>query len=130
MNQSDPDADPVGSAAEEAAKLFGVFADWAKERGPEMGASLGAMASHAAHNVSDHIDTGAAECTWCPVCRAVHLVRQASPEVREQFASSLTSLVTASMSLITQAQRSSPPPQRSADVQNIDLSSDSDWTTP
>ena len=36
----------------------------------------------AARDANEHIATGGAECTYCPICRTVHVVRQASPEVR------------------------------------------------
>ena len=38
-----------------------------------------AVASAALHDVDEHLATGAPECRYCPVCRAVHVVRDAAP---------------------------------------------------
>ncbi|CAN5131047.1 MAG: hypothetical protein ACSLEW_02055 [Nocardioides sp.] len=134
MNQSghgDSGHDPVGSAAEEAAKLFGALADWAKERGPELGAGLSGMAQHAASGFAttfnEHIDTGAPECDWCPICRTVHVVRQASPEVRDHLVTAATSLLHATLALIGSSNSAADPSRRQARVQNIDLSDTEDW---
>ncbi len=61
-----PQDEPVGSVGDEAAKLLGALADWAGDH---------------ARDVDEHLATGDAECLYCPVCRTVHAVRQASPEV-------------------------------------------------
>ena len=68
------DADePVGSAAEEAAKLLGAVSDWAREHGGSLGAGVGGLATQmaaAVHEVDEHVATGAPECRWCPVITA------------------------------------------------------------
>ena len=66
-----PQDDPVGSVGDEAAKLLGALADWASDQ---------------AREVNEHIATGGAECLYCPFCRTVHAVREASPEVKAQLA--------------------------------------------
>ena len=76
----------VGSVADEAAKLFGALSDWARDHGSDLGQGLSGLAAQAAtsaREVNDHVATGGAECTYCPICRTVHLVRQTSPEVRD-----------------------------------------------
>lgn len=93
----------VGSVGEEAAKLFGVLADWA-------------------HDVSDHVDTGAAECTYCPICRTVHVIRQASPEVRDHLAAAATSLMQAAAGVLAATARAGSDP--STGVEHIDLDAD------
>ena len=84
----DLDAPPrttVGSVGDEAAKLLGALADWARRatapcgRTPRWSRPLVA-------EVNDHIATGDAECTYCPICRTVHAVREASPEVQAHLA--------------------------------------------
>lgn len=134
MNQpgsGDSAHDPVGSAAEEAAKLLGALADWAKERGPELGVGLSGLAQHAASGFAstfgEHVDTGAPECDWCPICRTVHVVRQASPEVRDHLVSAATSLLHATMTLLGSTDPANDPTKRQAQVQNIDLSGNDDW---
>ena len=37
--------DEIGSVADEAAKLFGAFSDWARDHGPDLGQGLSGLAS-------------------------------------------------------------------------------------
>ena len=97
----------VGSVGEEAAKLFGALADWASD-------------------VSDHVDTGSPECTYCPICRTVHVIRQASPEVRDHLAVAATSLMHAAAGVLAATARAGSDP--STGVEHIDLDADSgEW---
>jgi hypothetical protein len=113
----------VGSVGEEAAKLLGALSDWARDQGSDMGQGLGGLASHAAaslHDVNEHLATGSAECTYCPVCRAVHAVRQTSPEVRAHLTQAASSFLHAAAGLMATL-----PPQdpsgRTPGVEKIDL---------
>ena len=85
------EAHEVGPLAEEAAKLLGALSGWAREHAAEASDGLSGLAAHpaasAAHGVDEHLATGAAECTVCPLCRTVHAVRQLSPEVTTHLAS-------------------------------------------
>ena len=95
--------DPVGSVAEEAAQLFAALAGMARERGGEYaGAAAGAAgaASEALHNLNDHIATGSAECTYCPVCQVIHAVRSTSPEVKAHLVTAAHSLVQAASGVL------------------------------
>ncbi|UDY22519.1 DUF5304 family protein [Nocardioides sp. Kera G14] len=99
--------DPIGSAAEEAAKLLGALSGWAKDHGT---------------GVSEHLATGAAECTYCPICRTVHVVREISPEVREHLATAAASLMQAFAGLVTAAaSHATPPSTRGPGVEKINL---------
>ena len=109
---TDPD---VGSVGEEAAKLFGALADWARDHTPDtaaqpdLGAALGGVASHAARaftEVNEHLATGSAECRYCPVCRTVHAIRQTSPEVRAHLTQAASSFLQAAAGLLATL----PPP--------------------
>ncbi|WP_166391710.1 hypothetical protein [Nocardioides ochotonae] len=124
-------AHDVGSVAEEAAKLFGALAGLAREHAPDLGAGLSGLADHAEQvadqNPADEhrCDEHRAECTWCPVCRTVHLVRQTSPEVRAHLASAVTSLARAAAGLLATAvpdEARAPHPG----VDHIDLDEDPD----
>ena len=95
-----PQDEPVGSVGDEAAKLLGALADWA---GDHFGDK--------AREVNDHIATGDAECLYCPICRTVHAVREASPEVKAQLAQAASTFLQAA------------EPQSSR-VQHIDLDAD------
>ena len=56
---------------------------------------LAAQAAASAHDLNEHLATGSAECTVCPVCRTVHAVRQLSPEVKAHLTTAVTSLAQA-----------------------------------
>ena len=98
-----PQDEPVGSLGDEAAKLFGVLAGWASDH---------------ARDLSEHVATGDAECLYCPICRTMHAVRGASPEVRDQLATAASSFLQAAAGLLAAAQTGGEPTSR---VQHIDL---------
>ncbi len=124
-----PDGEQVGSVSEEAVKLLHALQDWAKESGSEYaGATATAAegAASAAHRLNEHIATGGAECTYCPVCRVIAAVRDTSPEVKEHLATAATSLMQAAAGLL--ATRVPDPARRpETSVQKIDLSDDDEW---
>ena len=123
----------VGSVGEEAAKLFGALSDWARDHGPDLGHGLSGLASQAAasaRDVNEHIATGDAECTYCPICRTVHVVRTASPEVRAHLAVAAASLMQAAAGVLAAASSdTSRDHGRGRDVEHIDLdgATDDDW---
>ena len=126
----------VGSVSEEAVKLFGALSGWARDQGADPGADLPGglghglsgladQAARAAREVDEHLATGDAECTWCPICRTVHAVRRTSPEVRAHLAAAASSLLQAAAGLLA----TSVPPEARADgrghgVERIDLDTD------
>ena len=123
--------EPVGSVSEEAAKLLGAFSEWAREQapgaGPGLGEGLAGLVEHAAaaaHDVDEHLATGSRECTYCPICRAVHVVRQTSPEVRAHLVSAASSLVQAAAGVLATAVPPQPPGGRGSQVERIDLDHD------
>ncbi|WP_341928364.1 hypothetical protein [Nocardioides psychrotolerans] len=122
--------EPVGSVGEEAAKLLGAFSDWAKDHGADMGAGLGGLAGAAAaslQDVNEHLATGSAECTYCPLCRTVHAVRQTSPEVRAHLATAAAALMQAAAGLMATPV---PPEARGRGVEQIDLDDTEDPNDP
>lgn len=130
MSDERDEADQVGGVGEEAVKLFGALAEWARDHGSDLGPQLGhgltglaAHAADAAREVDGHVATGAAECSWCPVCRTVHAVRQTSPEVRDHLASAAASLMQAAAGVLVAASRGSAS-ARSSGVERIDLDGD------
>lgn len=124
-------SDEVGSVGDEAAKLIGALSEWARDSsglgaglGSGLGQSLSGLADHAAATVSElnaHIATGSAECTYCPICRTVHVVRQTSPEVKAHLAGAASSFLQAMVGLLATL----PPPnagqEPGAGVERIDL---------
>ena len=114
------DAHEVGSLGDEAAKLLGALSGWAREHANEAGEGLSGFAAHAAasaHDLNEHLATGAPECTVCPVCRTVHAVRQLSPEVKAHLATAMTSLAHAAAALLSTPGADAPD----AGVEHIDL---------
>jgi len=103
-----PHDEPVGSVGDEAAKLLGALAGWAGDH---------------AREVNEHLATGDAECLYCPICRTVHAVRQASPEVRTQLAEAASTFLQAAAGLLSAAAKAEPTSSR---VQHIDLDADLD----
>lgn len=92
----------VGSAAEEAAKLFAAVQDWARQRFDH-----------------EHLATGSAECQVCPVCQTVAALRQVRPETVEHLMDAAASVVAALKSAVgTPPATSGPAPSR---VQHIDV---------
>lgn len=112
--------EPVGSVAEEAAKLLGALQDWARESGHETaGAASGAAAAF--RNLNEHLATGGQDCKYCPVCQLISVVRQTSPEVKNHLstaASSLLHAAAAAMSTDVSRRESQAP------VEKIDLVDD------
>ena len=125
MSTSEP-PEGVGSVGEEAAKLLGALSDWARDQGSDVGEGLSGLASHAAaslQDVNEHLATGSAECTYCPVCRTVHAVRQTSPEVRAHLTQAASSLLHAAAGFLATL----PQPDasgRAPGVERIDLDVD------
>ena len=116
--------EPVGSVGEEAAKLLGALSEWARDQGTDYaGSAAGAASSfaHAVRDVNDHIATESADCRYCPVCQAIHVVRSTSPEVREHLSMAASSLMHAAAGLLATHTTGSSP---SSPVEKIDLDDD------
>lgn len=118
------DPEDLGSVAEEAAKLFGALSDWARDQSGDWATGVSGLAGHAAataRQVQDHVGenlaNGSPECTWCPVCRTIHVVRQLSPEVRAHLTTAASSLLQAAAGVMA----TQVPPERRPGVERIDL---------
>jgi hypothetical protein len=75
-------ADPLGSAGQEAARLLDALGQW-------LGSRVGGAD---ASGWGEHIATGAPECRLCPVCRLIALARETSPELAGHMDDALRSL--------------------------------------
>ena len=127
---SDPE-EPVGSVAEEAAKLFAAFQGWAKDNGGEYAATAASAAEGAAtafHQVGEHVATGSAECTYCPVCRVIAAVRDTSPEVRQHLTTAATSLMHAAAGMLATHVSDSSARRGDTGVEKIDIEDGADDT--
>ena len=127
---SDPE-EPVGSVAEEAAKLFAAFQGWAKDNGGEYAGAAASAAEGAAtafHQVGEHVATGSAECTYCPVCRVIAAVRDTSPEVRQHLTTAATSLMHAAAGMLATQVPDSSARRGDTGVEKIDIEDGADDT--
>ena len=97
-------SEQVGSAADEAAKLFAAAEQWVRERAA--GLSQG-----------EHLSNGSPECTVCPVCQAVAALRTVKPETVEHLLDAAASVVAALRATVV-APAPGPPAGR---VQHIDV---------
>ena len=98
---------PVGSAAEEAARLFAAAEEWVRTRA---GGHL------------DGLATGAPECTVCPLCQGIAAVRGVRPETVEHLLDAAASFVAALRTTVREDAGSEPG--RRPDVQHIDVRED------
>jgi hypothetical protein len=89
--------------ADEAARLLGAAEDWARRRAAGLDA--------------EHLATGAAECTVCPVCQAVGALRTVRPEAVAHLLDAAASLVAALRAAVPPG----PAPGPGPGVQRIDL---------
>lgn len=106
-----PTPDLIGSIAEEAAKLAASLVDWVKDASAS-GANL-------------HIATGAEECTICPICQMLHILRGSKPEVFDHLKAAVFSLTLAARAALDTSPAG--PDGRRGPVENIDISlTDSD----
>lgn len=99
---------PVGSAAEEAARLFQAAEEWVRTR---TGAHL------------DGLATGAPECTVCPLCQGIAAVRGVRPETLEHLLDATASFVAALRTTVSGTAFGTEPGRR-PDVQHIDVRED------
>ena len=94
-------SEQVGTAAEEAARLFAAVQDWARARFDH-----------------EHLATGSVECQVCPVCQGIAALRQVRPETVEHLLDAAASFVAALKSTMPAAPPSSGESSR---VQHIDV---------
>lgn len=97
MSDHDWNDETVGSFSEEAERLFGAISQ----------------------NLGGHLGSEAAECEWCPVCRAVRLVRDLDPEVKSQVAAAAVAVGRALTSLLDAG--TSPPDKPRGGDTDIDV---------
>ena len=95
----------LGTVSEEAAKLFEAVGSWVRD---------------AAGSVDEHLATGSAECTVCPLCQVISVVRGTRPEVVEHLTEAAGSLMSALRAFVD-AQEHSWAARRSAPVEHIDI---------
>lgn len=103
--------EPVGTLAEEAAKLLAAVHVWAGDSGSAAGEAPEETATATG-------DTHPAECQWCPVCRLVRMAKTASPDVREHLSQAAVSLALAVKGMLDDPVTT---PRRETPLEKIDV---------
>ena len=93
--------DPVGSLAEEAAKLIAALQGWTQDIRGRDDAEPGD--DHEGDHLGHDHDELAAECRYCPLCNVARFAKAATPEVRDHLASAGLSLALAFKELMDNA---------------------------
>lgn len=118
---------PVGSIAEEAVNLLQALQGWGETNGAEYGAATASAAAGAARrlkDVNEHVATGGADCTYCPLCQLIGAVRGTSPEVKQHLNSAATSLMQAVAGLLATPVPDQPTGRPGVHVEKIEVSDD------
>ncbi|TCC33412.1 hypothetical protein [Kribbella sindirgiensis] len=90
--------EPIGSVAEEAAKLFAVLQNAAHDAPP----AEETAAHQTVDEPADEHKLGP-DCVWCPVCQLIHRVRSTSPETIEQLSTAAAHVLGSVRSLLEAA---------------------------
>jgi hypothetical protein len=98
--------EPLGSASEEATRLFAAMQDWAKRNGVRLGGmnvgvSDAGLSDHGEHGWAD----GSAACRLCPLCQLIALTRDASPEMVDHLTAAAESLLAAARAALLAYER-------------------------
>jgi hypothetical protein len=103
--------EPIGSVAEEAAKLFAVLQHAADTGGTTEPAADESRTTYAEQepaepgpdDVHEHGIGRGPECQWCPVCQLINKVRNTSPETIEQLSTAAAHVLGSVRSLLEEA---------------------------
>lgn len=96
----------LGSATEEAAKLFEAVQDWARRTTSGAG---------------EQIATGSAQCRLCPVCQLISLARETRPDAVEHLIEVAASMLAAVREAV-ETHDSHRTTRDSSGVEHIDIS--------
>ena len=108
-----PGGPQLGSAAQEAARLFAAVEDWARTRGP------------AVPDAGGHTGPSSSTCGVCPVCTGIALLRDVRPETVEHLLDAAASVVAAVRSaVVLPPDADDRPSGRSGGVEHIDVRED------
>jgi hypothetical protein len=115
--------EPVGSLAEEAAKLVAALTSMS---GSPSGGGRAESAEHVndgEHTDHEDHDPLSTECRYCPICAVARTAKSVTPEVREHLMSAAASLLLALKGFLDEAAASASAATASP-VEKIDLAED------
>jgi hypothetical protein len=110
-------SEPVGSLAEEAARLIAALQGWAQDQRPR---DEGGGADHAESH-EEHHDPLSIECRYCPLCALARVAKATTPEVRDHLSNAALSLALAVKGFLDNAQST---PREATPLEKIDLAED------
>jgi hypothetical protein len=105
--------EPIGSVAEEAAKLFAVLQQAATDPGGT---------THAEQPAEAHEHKLGPDCVWCPVCQLINTVRNTSPETIEQLSTAAAHVLGSVRSLLEAAADAARQTREDAESRSQDTS--------
>jgi hypothetical protein len=94
--------EPVGSVAEEAARLLAVLQQAADAQGEPAGEKPRERADEVPAG-EEHEHSLGPGCQWCPVCQLIHRVRNTSPETIEHLSAAAAGVLGSVRSLLEAA---------------------------
>lgn len=110
-----PGTDPIGGAAEEAARLVDALGQWLAARSARSGGpvDLGSCGGQ--------IATGSAQCRICPLCQLISLARTSSPELSRHLDDALQSLLALARVALDGVERQRAGNRPSAEFETIKI---------
>jgi hypothetical protein len=117
MNASEP-PEGTGTFAEESARLLAAFQEWAA-KGRTAAKDLADAYQEPAGAGAGH----SPECTICPLCQGIRLLRGARPEVVGHLSDAATSFL-AALAALAPADSSEPARREREKAQHIDVVGD------
>lgn len=109
--------EPIGTLAEEAAKLLAVVHGWVGD--PATAASTPEGDEEQRH---DHgAPEAAAECRWCPLCQLMRMAMATSPDVRAHLSQAAVSMALALKGLLEESPSTAG---RTTPLEKIDVTED------
>jgi hypothetical protein len=127
----EPGPESVGSAAEEAARLFTALRDRllsdpaTLRAGMKMVETFSALRGTAASAAAGGVPGSAPECAFCPFCQAVARAKTFSPDTVEQLTAAAMEFADSVRKIMT------PPAEDADDVRHVPLDDDfEDWPEP
>jgi len=107
--------EPVGSVAEEAAKLFAILQQAADTKGEPAGEKPREQADDVPAGEKHEHSLGP-DCQWCPVCQLIHRVRNTSPETIEHLSAAAAGVLGSVRSLLEAAAEAARQARADADA--------------